>query len=149
MSEPVSITATIITRDEENHIAAAIASLSCCDEVLVVDSGSTDDTRRIAESCGSRVLVREWDGYSNQKNFAASQARHDWILSLDADERLSAELANEITQWKRSPRGAAASMPRRTSYFDAWIRHSGWYPDRKIRLYDRRSGAGDLRNRCN
>ncbi len=79
-----------------NAIAAAIASLSCCDEVLVVDSGSTDRTREIAERCGARVLVRDWDGYSNQKNFAASKARHEWILSVDADERLSVELANEI-----------------------------------------------------
>ena len=138
MSEPVSITATIITRDEETHIAGAIASLSCCDEVLVVDSGSTDKTRQVAESCGARVIVRKWDGYSNQKNFAANQAAHDWILSLDADERLSVELANEINQWKRSPTGIAASTPRRASYFGAWIRHSGWYPDRKIRLYNRR-----------
>jgi glycosyltransferase involved in cell wall biosynthesis len=132
------ITATIITRNEEQRIAAAIASLSCCDEVLVVDSGSTDKTREIAERCGARVLTRDWDGYSNQKNFAASEARHDWILSVDADERLSIELANEIVRWKRSPDGAAGSMPRRAFYFGAWIRHSGWYPDRKIRLYDRR-----------
>ena len=132
------ITATIITRNEEHRIAAAIASLSCCDEVLVVDSGSTDRTREIAERCGARVLIRDWDGYSNQKNFAASEARHDWILSVDADERLSIELANEIVSWKQSPAGAAGSMPRRAFYLGAWIRHSGWYPDRKIRLYDRR-----------
>ena len=139
MSETLSITATIITRDEEAHIAGAIASLPCCDEVLVVDSGSTDGTREIAERCGARVIVREWDGYSNQKNFAASEARHDWILSLDADERLSVELANEIMKWKASGETAAAvSMPRRAYYFGAWIRHSGWYPDRKVRLYDRR-----------
>jgi glycosyltransferase involved in cell wall biosynthesis len=140
VSETRSITATIITRDEQAHIAGAIASLACCDEVLVVDSGSTDTTRQIAERCGARVLVREWDGYSNQKNYAAGQARHDWILSLDADERLSIELANEIKMWKLSgDRGAAAaSMPRRAFYFGAWIRHSGWYPDRKVRLYDRR-----------
>jgi len=132
------ITATIITRNEERRIAEAIASLACCDEVLVVDSGSTDKTREIAQRCGARVLVRDWDGYSNQKNFAAAQARHDWILSLDADERISIELANEIAQWKRSAQGAGGSMPRRAFYFGAWIRHSGWYPDRKMRLYDRR-----------
>src|SRR5262245_38703516 len=134
------ISATIITHNEEDRIAGAVASLSCCDEVLVVDSGSTDRTREIAERCGARVLVRAWSGYSDQKNFAASEARHDWILSLDADERLSAELANEITTWKQSGEGAAGSMPRRASYFGAWIHHSGWYPDRKIRLYDRRRG---------
>jgi glycosyltransferase involved in cell wall biosynthesis len=137
---PLSITATIITHNEEDRIAGAVTSLSCCDEVLVVDSGSTDRTREIAARCGARVLVRDWQGYSNQKNFAASEARHDWILSLDADERVSVELANEITKWKQTGAGAAGSMPRRAFYFGAWIRRSGWYPDRKIRLYDRRRG---------
>jgi glycosyltransferase involved in cell wall biosynthesis len=146
VSNALFITATIITRNEEQRIAGAIASLSCCDEVLVVDSGSTDRTREIAEGCGARVLVRDWDGYSNQKNFAADQARHEWIFSLDADERVSVELANEIVQWKQSPDAAAGSMPRRAHYFGAWIRHSGWYPDRKIRLYDRSRGrwTGDF-----
>lgn len=134
------ITGTIISRNEEDRIAGAIASLSCCDEVVVVDSGSTDRTREIAAQCGARVLVRDWNGYSNQKNFAASEARHDWILSLDADERLSVELANQIAVWKQSANGTAGSMPRRAFYFGSWIRHSGWYPDRKIRLYDRRRG---------
>lgn len=146
MSTARLITATIITRNEERHVAEAIASLSCCDEVLVVDSGSTDKTREIAERCGARVLVREWDGYSSQKNFAANQARHEWILSLDADERVSVELANEILKWKHFGDGVACSMPRRAFYFGAWIRHSGWYPDRKIRLYDRRQArwSGDF-----
>jgi glycosyltransferase involved in cell wall biosynthesis len=142
----VFITGTIITHNEESRIAEAVASLSCCDEVLVVDSGSTDRTREIAERCGARVLVREWDGYSRQKNFAAAEAQHDWILSIDSDERLSAELAAEIAQWKRSARGSGGSMPRRVFYLGAWIRHSGWYPDRKLRLYDRRQGrwSGDF-----
>jgi glycosyltransferase involved in cell wall biosynthesis len=149
VSKTPLITATIITRNEEDRIAGAISSLSCCDEVLVVDSGSTDRTREIAERCGARVLIRDWDGYSNQKNFAASQAQHEWILSIDADERLSAELANEIANWKKSGRvtdSMACSMPRRAYYFGAWIRHSGWYPDRKVRLYDRRNGkwVGDF-----
>ena len=129
----------IITHNEERRIAEAIASLSCCDEVIVVDSGSTDRTREIAERCGARVVVRPWDGYSRQKNFAAAEAQHNWILSLDADERVSIELANAIRQWKQAPNGAAAaSMPRRAYYLGKWIGHSGWYPDRKIRLYDRR-----------
>ena len=131
------ITATIITRNEEQRIAGAIASLSCCDEVIVVDSGSTDRTREIAERCGARVFVRNWDGYSKQKNFAAEQATHEWVLSLDADERVSIELANEIASWKPGDE-AARSMPRRAFYLGSWIDHSGWYPDRKIRLYDRR-----------
>ena len=146
MGNAVSITGTIITHNEEGRIAEAISSLSCCDEVLVVDSGSTDRTCEIAARCGARVLSRAWDGYSRQKNFAAGEARHDWILSIDADERLSAELAGEIAQWRHSGQGAGGSMPRRVFYLGAWIRHSGWYPDRKLRLYDRRRGrwSGDF-----
>jgi glycosyltransferase involved in cell wall biosynthesis len=135
------ITATIITFNEESRIAEAIASVACCDEVVVVDSGSTDRTRDIATAAGARVFQRDWPGYSKQKDFAAEQAAHDWILSVDADERLSIELADEITRWKRSvlPSSASAvSMPRRAFYLGRWINHSGWYPDRKIRLYDRR-----------
>ena len=130
------ITATIITFNEEDRIAGAIASASCCDEVIVVDSGSTDRTREIAAQCGARVIVREWEGYSKQKNFAAVQAKNDWILSLDADERVSVELAAEVAAITSVQQ--AWSMPRRTFYLGQWIHHSGWYPDRKIRLYDRR-----------
>jgi glycosyltransferase involved in cell wall biosynthesis len=133
------ISATIITLNEEGRIAEAIASLACCDEVIVVDSGSSDRTRDIATKLGARVITRNWEGYSKQKNFAAAQSRHDWILSIDADERVSAELSEEILRWKTADsRFAAMSMPRRAFYLGRWIRHSGWYPDRKIRLYDRR-----------
>ena len=135
------ISGVIITLNEEARIGEAIASLSCCDEVIVVDSGSTDRTREIAGSRGARVIERTWEGYSKQKNFAATQASSDWILSVDADERLSVELAAGIAAWKRSGQPGthrAYSMPRRTFYLGKWIGHSGWYPDRKIRLYDRR-----------
>ena len=141
------ITATIITFNEETRISEAIASLSVCDEVIVVDSGSTDRTRDIARSLGARVFEQEWRGYSIQKNFAAEQANNDWILSIDADERISVELAAEIARWKfhgnshpDRMQGAvrAWSMPRCAYYLGRWIRHSGWYPDRKVRLYDRR-----------
>src|SRR5262245_41064718 len=133
------ISATIITFNEEHRIAKAIASLASCDEIVVVDSGSTDRTCEIAEARGARVLRRSWEGYSKQKNFAAAQARNDWILSIDADEQLSAELAAEIAAWKKTePTTPAMSMPRRAFYLGKWIGHSGWYPDRKTRLYDRR-----------
>jgi glycosyltransferase involved in cell wall biosynthesis len=139
------ITALIITVNEEARIAEAIAGLSCCDEVIVVDSGSSDRTRQIAEARGARVIEHTWEGYSKQKNFAAAQATNDWILSIDADERLSIELANEIVAWKHlgdAPANPspcfASSMPRRVFYLGRWINHSGWYPDRKVRLYDRR-----------
>jgi glycosyltransferase involved in cell wall biosynthesis len=135
------ITGTIIAHNEESRIAEAIASLSCCDEVVVVDSGSTDRTRDIARALRASVFEREWSGYSKQKNFAAAQATNDWILSVDADERVSIELADEIRRWKENrdaPQHTAWSMPRRVFYLGRWINHSGWYPDRKIRLYDRR-----------
>ncbi len=134
------VTGVVITFNEEDRIAAALASLSCCDEVIVVDSESTDRTREVAEALGARVIIRAWQGYSNQKNFAAAQAKHDWILSIDADERLTIELADEIAKWKKegTPSIAAASFPRRAYYLGAWIRRSGWRPDTKIRLYDRR-----------
>src|ERR1041385_633032 len=97
------VSATIITLNEEDRIAEAIASVACCDEIIVVDAGSTDNTRQIAAERGARVFTREWDGYSKQKNFAAEQAQHDWIFSIDADERVSVELAVEMAQWKRAP----------------------------------------------
>lgn len=140
----VRITATIITHNEEDRIAETISSLACCDEVLVVDSGSTDRTGEIAGRHGARVIAHGWEGYANQKNFAASQAENDWILSIDSDERPSAELAAEIRRWKRGTGSrepiVALSMPRLASYEGRWIRHSGWYPDRKIRLYHRGHG---------
>jgi glycosyltransferase involved in cell wall biosynthesis len=140
------ITATIITLNEESRIAAALSSLACCDEILIVDSGSTDRTREVASRMGAQVISHPWEGYSLQKNFAAERAANDWILSIDADERLSIELANEIVQWKKATSAAASpkdwavacSMPRRAFYLGKWINHSGWYPDRKVRLYDRR-----------
>jgi glycosyltransferase involved in cell wall biosynthesis len=142
------ITATIITFNEEARIAEAIASLSCCEEVIVVDCGSTDRTMDIASALGARVIEHRWQGYAGQKNFAAEQASNEWILNIDADERVSIELAAEIVCWKQgdtanpdSPQrnGCHAwSMPRRAFYLGKWIKHSGWYPDRKVRFYDRR-----------
>jgi glycosyltransferase involved in cell wall biosynthesis len=135
-----AITATIITCNEETRIAEAIASLSFCDEVIVVDSASSDRTQDVARAMRARVVERSWEGYTKQKNFAAELAAHDWIFSIDADERASIELADEIIRWKNSPvsRPSAWSMPRRAFYLGRWINHSGWYPDTKIRLYDRR-----------
>src|SRR5712691_10671609 len=91
-----AITATIIAFNEEDRVGEGISSLSCCDEVIVVDCGSTDRTRDVARGRGARVIEHAWEGYSKQKNFAAEQAQNDWILSIDADERLSVELADEI-----------------------------------------------------
>src|SRR5580658_318428 len=97
----MQISATIVTLNEERNIARAIGSLRCADEVVVVDSGSIDRTREIALGLGARVIEEPWRGYAAQKNFAACCASHDWILSIDADEALSEELAAEIAQLKK------------------------------------------------
>jgi glycosyltransferase involved in cell wall biosynthesis len=134
----MQISATIVTLNEERNIARAIGSLRCADEVVVVDSGSIDQTRAIALGLGARVIEEPWRGYAAQKNFAACCASHDWILSIDADEALSEELAAEIAQVKKEvARFDGYSFPRLAQYLGRWIRHGGWYPDRKVRLYDR------------
>lgn len=135
----MKISATIVALNEEPNIARAIRSLTgCADEIVVVDSGSSDRTRQIAASLGARVVEEPWRGYAAQKNFAASSAVHDWILSIDADEELSPDLVREIAALKTRPASVNGwTMPRLARYLGRWIRHSGWYPDRKLRLYHR------------
>lgn len=134
----MKISATIITHNEERNLQRAMESLRCADEILVVDSGSTDRTVEIAEKLGARVIDSPWPGYAKQKNFAAESAGNDWILSLDADESLSEALEAEIWRFKKGePEHDAYTMPRMARYLGRWIRHSGWYPDRKVRLYHR------------
>jgi glycosyltransferase involved in cell wall biosynthesis len=143
----MKITATIITLNEERNIARAIESLRCSDEILIVDSGSVDRTVELAEKLGARVIEAGWRGYAGQKNWAAEQATHEWILSLDADEALSEALEAEIWNVKKNgPRYDAYTVPRLARYLGRWILHSGWYPDRKVRLYDRRKAkwVGDF-----
>jgi glycosyltransferase involved in cell wall biosynthesis len=138
----MKITATVITLNEEANLTEALQSLSWADEIVVVDSESTDRTVEIARRFTDRIIVRPWPGYSSQKNFAAEQASHDWVFNLDADERVSPELARELEALKRDqePKLAGFEMPRATFYLGRWIRHSGWYPDFKLRLYDRKRG---------
>jgi glycosyltransferase involved in cell wall biosynthesis len=134
----MKISATIITFNEQANIARAIESLRCCDEVVVVDSGSNDRTVEIATNLGARVLEMQWRGYAGQKNFASESATHDWILSLDADEALSESLDAEIMRIKKNgPAFDGYTMPRMAQYLGRWILHSGWYPDRKLRLFNR------------
>jgi len=138
----MKITATIITLDEERKIARAIESLRCCDEIVVLDSGSVDRTVELAGKLGARVVEDQWHGYSQQKNRAAECASHDWILSIDADEALSEALEAELWQLKKNgPDYDAYTMPRLAQYLGRWILHSGWYPDRKVRLYNRRKAT--------
>ena len=134
------ISVTVITLNEERNLPRLLASLGDVpDEIVVVDSESTDRTCEIAAAGGARVFVRRWNGQAEQKNFAAAQAQFDWVLNLDADEELSADLRAELQQWKMAATAnrAAYSMPRKSRYLGRWILHSGWYPDRKVRLYRR------------
>jgi glycosyltransferase involved in cell wall biosynthesis len=135
----VPVTATIITFNEAANIEAALQSLSWADEIIVVDSESTDRTTEIARKFTSKVIVRPWPGYIAQKNFAADQASHDWIFSLDADERVTPELAAEIKSVIAKGTAAAGyRMPRVTFHLGRWMRSTDWYPDYQLRLYDRR-----------
>jgi glycosyltransferase involved in cell wall biosynthesis len=130
---------TIITRNEASHIAAALESVAWADETIVVDAESSDETVAIARRSASRVLVRTWAGYGDQKNFAAGLARHDWILSIDADERVTPELAADIQRALVSPPAARGFLLSRvTFHLGRWIRSTDWYPDHQLRLYDRR-----------
>lgn len=116
----MQITGCVITFNEQARIAACLRSLAVCDELLVVDSRSTDRTRDIAAGAGARVIERDWPGYRSQKQFAIEAAAHDWVLVLDADETLSPALAGEIETLRRRGPGefAGFSMPRRWIYFD-------------------------------
>lgn len=135
------ISATIITHNESKEIARAIRSLACADEVVVVDSGSTDGTQQLARELGASVFENSWPGFAAQKEFAAARARHDWILSLDADEELDEDAQASVRRWKSTePSAAGYRFARRAFYLGRWILHSGWYPDYKLRLYDRRRG---------
>jgi glycosyltransferase involved in cell wall biosynthesis len=135
----MKISATIVTLNEERNVARVIESLRCCDEILVLDSGSNDRTVEIANKLGARVVDVSWQGYAKQKNLAAEMAAHDWILALDADESLSEALEAEIWHIKKTgPQFDGYSMPRLAQYLGRWILHSGWHPDRKVRLFDRR-----------
>ena len=134
---PLSV--TVITLNEATHLEAALASVRWADEIIVVDSGSSDGTPEIARRFTEKVIVRAWPGYAAQKEFAAAQAGHDWILSIDADERVSAALADEIRGvLAREPREAAFRIPRMTRHFGKWLRTTDAYPDYQVRLYDRR-----------
>ena len=142
-SARIPISACIITLDEADRIEACIASLSFCDEILIVDSGSRDATRELAAAKGARVLQRDFDGYRAQKDFAVRAALHDWVLCLDADERVTPALRTAIEAVRDGGFAPAAGFQfaRATEYFGAFLRHGNAYPDRVMRLFDRRRGG--------
>lgn len=143
MPDRPGLSACIIALNEADRIGACIASLAFCDEVVVVDSGSADGSREIATHAGARVIEHAFEGYRAQKDFAVKQARHDWVLCLDADERVTPALRDAIEAARdRGFAGAAGyRFARATEYFGRFLRHGNAYPDRVLRLFDRRRGG--------
>lgn len=139
----VPLSACIITLNEADRIEACLASLAFCDEIVVVDSGSDDGTPERAAAAGARVLTRRFDGYRRQKDFAVQSAQYDWVLCLDADERVTPELRAAIERARDAGFNDAAGyrFARATEYFGAFLRHGNAYPDRVLRLFDRRRGG--------
>jgi glycosyltransferase involved in cell wall biosynthesis len=139
-----TLSLVVITKNEEANLARCLDSVRFADELIVVDSHSADRTVEIAEKCGARVLTVDWKGYGPAKQTGVDAAGCDWVLSLDADEAVSEELATEIkTVLTSSNAEAGYAIPRRTNFLGRWIYHCGWYPDRVIRLFRRDKGRFD------
>lgn len=143
MNGRTCLSACVITYNEADRIEACLRSLRFCDEIVVVDAHSTDATRTIAMAMGARVIVRDWPGFRTQKEFAVQAASYDWVLCVDADERVSEELRLEIETLRRHGFAGAAGwqVARLTDYFGHFLFHGNAYPDRLIRLFDRRRGG--------
>ena len=140
MSAPrAPLSAVLITRDAAAQLDECLASLAFADEILIVDAGSGDATRAIAARRGARVIEREWAGFGRQKQFAVEQAKHDWVLCVDADERVSPELAASIARALEAPAATVYRMARRNRFLGRWLRHGEGYPDWSPRMFDRRA----------
>ena len=140
MSEPLPLSLVIIARDAAHELADCLASVTFAAETVVVDSGSLDDTAQLAARSGARVIGHAWEGFGPQKNFAVGQAAHDWVLCLDADERVTPELAAAIRALfvAGTPAAAGYTIARRNRFLGRWLAHGEGYPDWNIRLFDRR-----------
>ncbi len=139
----MKISAAIITLNEEQNIGSALASLNWVDEIVVLDSGSSDKTVQIAEGFGTRVLHQEWLGFGKQKQVATEHCSNDWVLSIDADEAVTPELKSDIESLKEMPANDLADgykIPRKSIYMNREILHSGWYPDFQLRLFRKSRG---------
>ena len=132
----LTLSVAIITKNEEANLARTLESVRWADEIVIVDCGSTDRTAEIARTFGVKFFVEEWKGFGAQKNSALAKGSGDWVLALDADEEVSPELAEEIRALlNSSPAQEAYFLPRRNYFLGRWIRHGGYYPDRKLRLF--------------
>jgi glycosyltransferase involved in cell wall biosynthesis len=135
----VGLSAVLITHNAAGQLETCLSSLEFCDEVLVVDSGSSDNTCEIAQRCNARVVKKSWLGFGRQKQFAVDQASHDWVLCVDADEWVSQELAASIQQALTHPAAPIYRMARRNRFLGKWLHYGEGYPDWSLRLFDRRS----------
>lgn len=130
------ISVIIITKNEENNIERCLRSVQWANEIIVVDAVSTDRTVEIAKSLKAKVIVKQWEGFAKQKEFAMHQTGNEWILSVDADEEVTAELKDEILQTiKRSDSLNGYEVPRKSFFLDRWIKNGGWYPGLQLRLF--------------
>jgi len=134
----VPLSVTIITRDAARLLEPCLKSAAFADEIVVVDSGSTDGTVELARAHGAKVVQAEWRGFGPQKQLAVEAAAHDWVLCLDADERVSDPLRESLLAAMRAPRGLVYAVPRRNRFLGRWLRHGEGYPDWCVRLFDRR-----------
>ncbi|HEY4999676.1 MAG TPA: glycosyltransferase family 2 protein, partial [Usitatibacter sp.] len=137
-AEKLPLTVAIIALNAGAQIGPCLASAQFADEILVVDSGSSDDTVAVAQRHGARVETKEWLGFGRQKQFAVEQAAHDWVLCLDADERVSPELAASLVRALQAPAMPVYRMARCNRFLGRWLRHGEGYPDWSLRLFDRR-----------
>jgi glycosyltransferase involved in cell wall biosynthesis len=134
----MALSAVIITHNAGAQLERCLASVAFAQELVVVDSGSSDDTLDIARRHGARILTREWLGFGPQKQFAVESATHDWVLCMDADEEVSPALASSIAREVASPRAPAYLIARRNRFLGRWLAHGEGYPDWSLRLFDRR-----------
>ncbi len=136
------ISVAIITKDEERNIRECLESVKWADEIVVVDNGSADRTLQICREYGATVYQEEWKGYSAQKNSAVAKTRNDWVLSLDADERVTPELCREMEEaLEKNDSVDGYFVPRKNYFLGRWIRHCGWYPDLNLRVFRRSKGS--------
>jgi glycosyltransferase involved in cell wall biosynthesis len=134
------LSVTIITKNEEKNIKRCLMSVKWADEIVVLDTNSTDRTVEICRQFTDQVFCVDWHGYGKQKNLCADRASHNWVLNIDSDEEISPEGAEEIKEVLRrgTPKHSVYHFPRKNFFAQRWVRYGGWYPDRKSRLYDKR-----------
>ena len=141
MQEKIRLSVVIIAKNAALQIGACIDTVGFADDVLVVDSGSEDETRAIAEVKGCRVIEKDWLGFGQQKQFAVTQAKHDWVLCVDVDERVTAELEGSIRAVLTNATNMAYRMPRRNRFLGKWLAHGEGYPDWSLRLFHRQHAS--------